>query len=78
MGFEDGAIIGRCFEASSTIDEALARYEKARKERTTMVLLNSRKQGSVYQSDNPASMRGQTSGELRLGLFDYNVKTVEV
>ena len=61
-----------------TIDEALARYEKARKERTTMVLLNSRKQGSVYQSDNPASMRGQTSGELRLGLFDYNVKTVEV
>ena len=78
MGFEDGAMIGRCFEASSTIDEALARYEKARKERTTMVLLNSRKQGSVYQSDNPASMRGQTSGELRLGLFDYNVKTVEV
>jgi salicylate hydroxylase len=78
MGMEDGAIIGRCFEAAGTIDEALARYEKARKERTTMVLLNSRKQGTIYQSDNPAIMRGQTSGEMRLGLFDYNVKTVAV
>ncbi|MSO96939.1 MAG: FAD-binding protein [Rhodospirillaceae bacterium] len=78
MGFEDGAILGRCFEASATIDEALARYEKARKERTTMVLLNSRKQGELYQSNDPVSMRGQTSGELRLGLFDYNVKTVAV
>jgi salicylate hydroxylase len=78
MGLEDGAILGRCFEASATLEEALARYEKARKERTSMVLLNSRKQGEIYQSDNPGGMRGGTSGELRLGLFDYNVKTVSV
>ncbi len=78
MGLEDGAVLGRAFEASQTIDEAITRYENARKERTTMVLLNSRKQGLIYQSDDPASLRGQTSGELRLGLFDYNVKTVAV
>jgi salicylate hydroxylase len=78
MGLEDGAIIGRCFEAASTIEEALARYERARKERTKSVLLNSRKQGELYQSNDPTSMRGGTSGEIRLGLFDYNVKTVAV
>jgi salicylate hydroxylase len=78
MGLEDGAILGRCFDVSATIEEALARYEKARKERTSMVLLNSRKQGEIYQSDNPGGMRGGTSGELRLGLFDYNAKTVSV
>jgi salicylate hydroxylase len=78
MGLEDGAVLGRAFEASSTIDEAIRRYEAARKERTKMVLLNSRKQGQIYQAADPASMRGSTAGELRLGLFDYNVKTVAV
>jgi salicylate hydroxylase len=78
MAIEDGAIIGRAFEAASTVDEALDRYENARKDRTTSVLLNSRKQGEIYQSDDPASLKGSTSGELRLGLFDYNVKTVPV
>lgn len=75
MGLEDGAMLGRAFEVAGTIDEALKRYEAARKERTKMVLLNSRKQGLIYQSEDPTSMRGSTSGELRLGLFDYNVKT---
>ena len=78
MGLEDGAILGRAFEAAASIDEGLRRYEAARKERATNVLLNSRKQGKIYQSDDPASMRGSTSGELRLGLFDYNVKTAAV
>lgn len=78
MAIEDGAVIGRCFEAATTVHEALQRYEAARKGRTTSVLLNSRKQGEIYQSDDPASLRGSTSGELRLGLFDYNVKTIAV
>jgi salicylate hydroxylase len=78
MGLEDGAIIGRCFEAAATIEEALARYENARKERATMVQLNSRKQAGLYQSEDPGIMRGKTSSEMRLGLFDYNVKTVAV
>ncbi len=78
MALEDGAILGRAFEAAGTIDEAVERYENARKDRTTAVLLNSRKQGEIYQSDDPMSLKGSTSGELRLGLFDYNVKTVAV
>jgi salicylate hydroxylase len=78
MAIEDGAILGRAFEASASVEEALARYEKARRERANMVQVNSRKQALLYQSDDPASMRGQTSGETRLGLFDYNVKTVPV
>ncbi|MBL8629919.1 MAG: FAD-dependent monooxygenase [Rhodospirillaceae bacterium] len=78
MAIEDGAILGRAFDAAATIDEGVQRYENARKERTKMVLLNSRRQGEIYQSDDPSSLRGTTSGELRLGLFDYNVKTVPV
>lgn len=78
MGLEDGAMLGRAFAVSANVDEALVRYEAARKERTKMVLLNSRKQGQIYQSDDPTSMRGSTSGELRLGLFDYNVKTATI
>ncbi|MDX2143751.1 MAG: FAD-dependent monooxygenase [Rhodospirillaceae bacterium] len=78
MAIEDGAVLGRAFEAATTVEEALARYEQARRERANMVQINSRKQALLYQSDDPATMRGQTSGEMRLGLFDYNVKTVPV
>ncbi|MGY8963294.1 MAG: FAD-dependent monooxygenase, partial [Rhodospirillales bacterium] len=37
MGIEDGAVLGRAFGASSDIDEALTRYEAARKERANYV-----------------------------------------
>jgi len=33
QAIEDGAVLGRCFEVASDIDDALARYEKVRKER---------------------------------------------
>jgi salicylate hydroxylase len=33
MAMEDGVVIGRCFEAAATVEEAFERYEAARKER---------------------------------------------
>lgn len=78
MALEDAAVIARCFEAAATVEEALKRYEAARKERANMVLVNSRKQGEVFQSDNPAALRGSNTGEARLALFAYNPKTVPV
>ncbi|MDX2221897.1 MAG: FAD-dependent monooxygenase [Rhodospirillaceae bacterium] len=78
MAIEDGAVLGRAFAAAGSIDEALARYEAARKERANYVLIKSREQGKVYQSDDPMSLRGRPTGEMRLGLFDYNPATVAV
>lgn len=33
MAIEDGTVLGRCFAAAATVEEALARYEAARRER---------------------------------------------
>jgi salicylate hydroxylase len=42
MAMEDGVIIGRCFEVATTVEEALTRYEAARKERANGVQQMSR------------------------------------
>ncbi|MCB2106946.1 MAG: FAD-dependent monooxygenase [Rhodobacteraceae bacterium] len=78
MSIEDGVLLGRAFGASSSVEEALTRYEAARKQRANKVLIDSRTQGEIYQSDDPTKLRGKPSGEMRLGLFDYNPATVPV
>jgi salicylate hydroxylase len=79
MALEDAAVLARCLAAAETFEEAFARYEAARKERTTYVLLKSRAQGELYQSRTPESLRSESgTGELRLGLFEYNPGTVPV
>lgn len=42
QAIEDGTVLGRCFAASVSIDDALARYEAARKDRGNGVQLASR------------------------------------
>ena len=79
MGIEDGAVLGRAFGASSDIDEALTRYEAARKERANYVLLMSRKARERLQSDNPEQYDdSKHKNEESLGLFDYNPGTIPV
>ena len=79
MGIEDGAVLGRAFGASSDIDEALTRYEAARKERANYVLLMSRKARERLQSDNPEQYDDSNhKNEESLGLFDYNPGTIPV
>ncbi len=79
MGIEDGVVLGRAFGASSTIDEALTRYEDARKERANYVLVMSRKARERLQSDNPEQYDdSKHKNEESLGLFEYNPGTVAV
>lgn len=79
MGIEDGVVLGRAFGASSDIDEALTRYEAARKERANYVLVMSRKARERLQSDNPEQYDdSKHKNEESLGLFEYNPGTVPV
>ncbi len=52
MAIEDALLLGRAFAASDTIDEALGRFEAARKPRGTNVQLWSREEGRALQDVN--------------------------
>jgi salicylate hydroxylase len=72
IAIEDGLVLGRAFELAGSIEEALARYEAARRIRGTNVQLWSREQGRNLQ----ASRKGQTA--IERGLLDYDPATVPV
>lgn len=79
MGIEDGVVLGRAFGASDTIDEALSRYEAARKERANYVLVKSRAARERLQSDKPSEYDdSKHKNEESIGLFEYNPGTVPV
>lgn len=69
---EDGMVLARClleFEKA----EALQRYEAARRERTTMVQVQSRLLGLQFQGKDPESFgKGPIQNEDALGLFTYD------
>ena len=73
MAIEDALLLGRAFAASGTIDEALKRYEAARKTRGTNVQLWSREEGRALQD---ADRQRRTAYDR--GLFDYDPVTVPV
>ena len=77
MGIEDGVVLGRAFCESSEIQQALMRYQNARKDRANSVLLNSRKARARFQSNEPESFEeSKHINEESLGLFNYNPGTV--
>jgi len=73
MAIEDALLLGRAFAASEAIDEALRRYEAARKTRGTNVQLWSREEGRALQDVN----RTRRTAYDR-GLLDYDPVTVPV
>ena len=79
MALEDGVVCARCLAESATVEEAFARDEAARKERTKGVLLDSRKQGVWYQNTDPDEYAGMVrTGEMRVPLMSYDAGTVEI
>lgn len=69
---EDGMVLARAI-ASYPPDEALRRYEAARRERTTMVQTQSRLLGLKFQGKDPDELgRGPLQNEEALGLFAYD------
>jgi salicylate hydroxylase len=67
IAVEDGLVLGRAFAASGTPEEALARYEAARKTRGTNVQLWSREEGQALQDP---SIPRRTAADR--GLLEYD------
>ncbi len=80
MAIEDGLILGRCFKEAATIDEALSRYEGARKMRANGVQLASREQAKALQGQVEAGIErfGPGKSADRRGLLDYNPVLVPI
>jgi 2-polyprenyl-6-methoxyphenol hydroxylase-like FAD-dependent oxidoreductase len=73
IAIEDALVLGRAFEASVTVEEALQRYERARKTRGTNVQLWSREEGQALQ--DPAKPRRTA---IDRGLLHYDPVSVPV
>jgi salicylate hydroxylase len=81
LAIEDAVVLARALTASTTIDEALRRYEKARMERAAFVVHESRKAGKQFHAPDPASYAQRTNNKPAdegLGLFSYNPVTQPV
>jgi len=79
MGIEDGVVLGRAFGVADSIDEALKRYEDARKERANYIMIMSTAARERLQSDHPEEYDDtKHKNEESLGLFEYNPGTVPV
>lgn len=75
---EDGLVLARCLIEFEP-DEALRRYEAARRDRTTMVQTQSRLLGLKFQGKDPESIgEGPIQNEETLGLFAYDAATVPI
>lgn len=77
VAIEDGTVLGRCFAKARTPEEALFRYEAARKQRANAAQIHSRErvnamQGSDLERPNP----GRDAHDL--GMFEYNPATVPI
>jgi salicylate hydroxylase len=75
MAIEDALILGRAFVAASTLEEAFAIYEAARKERANGVQLASRQQADEIQGVTKRGANPGSNADDR-GLYLYNPVTV--
>jgi salicylate hydroxylase len=79
MAIEDGMILARAFAAASDWREALTRYEAARRERGTFVMLESHVNARrMYSRDPGKKLTGSNKTAEALGLYAYNPLTAPV
>jgi salicylate hydroxylase len=79
MAIEDGMVLARAFEASGDWNEALERYEAARRERGTFVMLESHVNARRMFSRDPDNYTPEKHRTTdRLGLYEYNPLTVPI
>lgn len=72
MGIEDGVVLGRALTSAASPEEGLLIYENTRRERANNILLASRRQGEIQQSeDRERRYSGQNED-----LFNYDPSTV--
>jgi salicylate hydroxylase len=77
MAIEDGMVLGRCFAEAISPEDALLRYERARKHRANAVQIHSRERANALQSSNLEYLGPGRSAD-DLGLFEYDPTTVPV
>ncbi|MDJ0929295.1 MAG: FAD-dependent monooxygenase [Gammaproteobacteria bacterium] len=79
MAIEDGVVLARAVAASADWREALTRYEQARYERGTFVMLQSQVNAKrIYARDPDRLDRNSHRNAEALGLYAYNPVTVPV
>ena len=79
MAIEDGMVLARAIDASSSWDEALRRYEACRRERGTLVMLQSQVNARRMYSRDPDQLdKSSHRNAESLGLYRYNPLSVEV
>lgn len=79
MAIEDGVVLARAVAAANDWEEALARYEAARRERGTFVMLESQVNARrIYERDPDSLSRNSHRSAEALGLYDYNPLTADV
>ncbi len=79
MAIEDGLILARTVSASDDWHEALTRYEEARRERGSFVMLESHVNAKrIYNRDPDSLSRNSHKSAEALGLYDYNPVTVPI
>ncbi len=75
LAIEDAVVLARAFEAAGSVEEAYSRYEAARRERASFVVLASRKAGKMFHDVDTDSYNERTGGKAAdegIGLFSYN------
>jgi salicylate hydroxylase len=76
---EDAIVLARAFDAASTVEESLLRYEKARRDRANWVQAESRANGMRMEGkDTDAYDKSKHKNEEALGLFEYDASRVPV
>jgi salicylate hydroxylase len=81
LAIEDGVVLGRALAAADSVEEGLQRYELARRERASFVVLESRKAGKMWHARDADSYGQRSQGKAAdegIGLFAYNPVTQPV
>jgi salicylate hydroxylase len=79
MGIEDAMVLARALVEAGSLPVALARYEAARRERTTFVMQKSRETAHAYHHADVDHYRpGQHLSAESLGLMAYNPAAVPI
>lgn len=76
MAMEDGVILGRCFDATSTVEEALSLYEALRLPRGNWVMRESQEEGKRLMSNEPRAFDPAQSARVHQKLYGYNAPIV--
>ena len=76
MAIEDGMVLGRCFAAARSPQDALRLYEATRKQRANAIQFRSRERASALQTADPSQVEPGSAEDL--GLFDYDPACVSL